>query len=139
MFTRYHIAKAQRLEATLKKLDPEDDYEMIIDLCMLAGTHYYNAALHAADITPQMHDQGHSAAPPLEYLRKSITPEIKSGVELLAYIEGIRPTYVRGNTPCDGAQLERVLNAFETIKKTFSVVIGNAGETAVWEPKEYTD
>ena len=42
-----HIQKAGRLEASLRKLDPLDDYEMVIDTCMNATTHYFNAALHA--------------------------------------------------------------------------------------------
>ena len=42
------MLKAEWLEASLKNLKPLEDFEMMVELCMLAATHLFNAALHAA-------------------------------------------------------------------------------------------
>jgi hypothetical protein len=64
---REHILKARRLEASLRKLDPANDFEMIIELCMLSATHLFNAALHVEVVTHGHSDQSHTTRPPLEF------------------------------------------------------------------------
>lgn len=133
MFVRYHIAKAERIEATLKKLDVVQDYEMIIECCMLAGTHYMNAALHTAKISHPMQDQVHTFRPPLEFLRKEVGPEFLRGAKPLQYIEGTREDHVRGGAPYDRALVERCLTCLQEAKEAFLAVVGPARNKAVWE------
>jgi hypothetical protein len=64
---REHILKARRLEASLRKLDPANDFEMIIELCMLLATHLFNAALSVEGATRGHSDQSHTTRPPLEF------------------------------------------------------------------------
>jgi len=133
MFARYHVHKGERIEATLQKLDIVDDYEMIIEICMLAGTHYFNAALHAADISHQMQDQAHTFRPPLEYLRKPVGPEIMGGAKPLAYIESTRIDHVRGAAAYDRALVERCIKSLAEAKEAFLAIVGSAKDKAVWE------
>ncbi len=61
-----HVTKARRIEKTMKrKLDRDADYEIFVETCMLAGTHWLNALLHKLAITAESSDLLHSDKPPL--------------------------------------------------------------------------
>ncbi len=86
MEPRDHVAKAQRIEASLRKLDPADDPEMIIETCMLAATHYFNAALHAEGITHPLIDHAHTFRPPLDGYIQNPSAELQTAMEALKFI-----------------------------------------------------
>jgi hypothetical protein len=54
-----HRAKAERIEASLAKCHA-DEYEAVIEATMLAGTHWFNLALHALDLTTAHEDVLHA-------------------------------------------------------------------------------
>ena len=133
MRTREHVLKAGRIEATLRKLDSERDYEMIIETCMLAATHLLNAALHTRGVTHGHSDQSHTIRPPLEFFRKPVDAELEEAMKPLKFIEGLRPLHVRGGAPHDPQMVEQCLGAFETAKQGFLGIIGDAADKPPWE------
>ena len=132
MRPREHILKAERLEATLNKLKPAEDFEMVIELCMLAATHLFNAALHVEGVTHGHLDQSHTVRPPLTYHQKSPSSAIRKGMEALAFIEKLRPVYVRGGTPFEQGVADACLQHFANAKKIFFGVIGDAASDREW-------
>ena len=132
MRPREHILKAERLEASLNKLKPSDDFEMVIELCMLAATHLFNAALHVEGVTHGHSDQSHTVRPPIEYHRKSPSAAIGKGMEALASIEKLRPVYVRGGTPFTQDVADACLQNYADAKKIFLGVIGDAANDREW-------
>ena len=132
MRPREHILKAKRLEASLKKLKPADDFEMVIELCMLAATHLFNAALHVEGITHGHLDQSHTVRPPIDYHRKSPSAAIRQGMEALSHIEKLRPVYVRGGTPFEQDVADACLQHFTDTKEVFFGVIGEAASDREW-------
>lgn len=128
-----HIQKAERLEASLRKFDPLDDYEMVIDLCMNAATHYMNAAFHAEGVTHEMQDQGHTNRPPLKLLSTSPGGELQKAMKPLKLIEEMRPRYVRGTEPCESEVMDRCLAWFEEAKRAFLEIAGDAAKAPIWE------
>jgi hypothetical protein len=132
MRPREHILKARRLDASLNKLSPENDFEMVIDLCMLAATHLLNAALHVEGVTHGHSDQSHTKIPPMEYYCKTPGEVIQSGTDALAVIEKLRPTYVRGPKPFDALVAESCLANYATAKNCFLKVIGDAANSREW-------
>ncbi len=130
-----HIQKARRLEASLQKLDLVDDYEMVIDICMNAATHYFNAALHAENVTYEAHDQIHSARPPLQAFSASPGAGLREAMKPLEFLEDIRPRIVRGTEPCERETAEKCLACFEEAKRGFLKIIGNAADPPLWESR----
>ena len=132
MEPRDHVAKAQRIEASLRKLDPADDPEMIIETCMLAATHYFNAALHAEGITHQLMDHAHTFRPPLDGYVKQPGAELQAAMEPLKFIEQLRPRHCRGTEPIGRAIMDKCLQSLEEAKAGFLEIIGDAARPAVW-------
>jgi hypothetical protein len=121
-----HLVKAKRLEASLARLDPEADYEMVVELCMLAASHYFNVALHATDVTHEAMDQSHTFQPPMRYLSRAPGPEIQRGMEALRFVEGLRKRFVRGGAAYDLATIAQCLERFDEAKVAF---LSAAGQT----------
>lgn len=128
-----HIQKARRLEASLRKFDLEEDYEMVIDNCMNAATHYLNAALHAEGVTHEKQDQGHSERPPLKFLSASPSGELQKAIEKVKFLEDIRPRYVRGTEPCGRETVEKCIAYFEEAKRGFLKIAEDAGKAPFWD------
>lgn len=95
MIAAAHRAKAERIEASLAKCRA-DEYEAVIEATMLAGTHWFNVALHAMELTVPRDDVLHA-----EYMTGAqrlklslIEPML---LQALDFIEHSRAGYVRGN------------------------------------------
>jgi electron transfer flavoprotein alpha/beta subunit len=92
-----HAALAQRITASVHRCGPAA-YEVAIEGAMLAGSHWMNAALHAAGISGEDHDAMHS-----EFLtlgeRRRIELTLPGLITLLDAIEEMRAPYVRGAAP----------------------------------------
>ncbi len=127
-----HIQKAGRLEASLRKLDLEEDYEMVIDTCMNAATHYMNAALHAEGVSHEMQDQGHTDRPPLKFLSISPGGELQKAMRPLKFIEEIRPRHVRGTERCERETIEKCVACFDEAKRMFLKIVGDAAKPPLW-------
>jgi hypothetical protein len=132
MRPREHILKAERLEASLRKLNSADDFEMVIELCVLAATHLFNAALHVEGVTHGHSDQSHTVRPPMEYHRKSPSDAISKGMDALSYLEKLRPVYVRGGAPFEQEVADACLQNFADAKQIFFDVIGDAASDREW-------
>lgn len=110
-----HIGKADRVEKTMKeKLDVHADYETVIENCMIAGTHYLCAALHAMGVTDEDTDQWHTWKPAIE--NKPDDPELDLCLANLKYIEDIRPYYVRGWDTYTEDVGTSIMDAYEKVK-----------------------
>jgi hypothetical protein len=92
-----HLAKAERITASLSRCTVAD-YETVIEACMLAGTHWFNLALHVATLRPEEADVMHS-----EFLsvgeRRKIEASLPGLLAPIDLIEQLRTGYVRGDLP----------------------------------------
>lgn len=102
-----HLYKAVAFERALDKLDPLADGELYAVFLMRACTNRVNAALHALDITcaagPQgdrLGDLNHTYKPPMPAPPPAVLGRAFAD---LAYIENLRPDYVRGGLVMDAA------------------------------------
>ncbi len=132
MEPRDHVAKAQRIESSLRKLDPGNDPEMIIETCMLAATHYFNAALHVEGITNQLMDHAHTFRPTLDGYIKKPSAKLQAAMEPLKFIEQLRPRHCRDSEPISGAVMDECLQSLEEAKFGFLEIVGGAARSAVW-------
>src|SRR6516225_9855329 len=90
-----HRVKAERIALTMQKLN-DANYEIIIEGCMLAGTHWLNLARHQMEIAGYEHDAMHA-----EFLDGAqrvvislLTPALLGALD---EIEGYRTGFVRGD------------------------------------------
>ncbi len=132
MRTREHIVKTGRLEATLERLKPAEDFEMVIEICMLAGTHLFNAALHAEGVSHGHQDQSHTNRPPLSFLKKEPSDGIRRGMEALAFVKGLRKTHVRGGEAYDAATAKTCMDSYDALRREFLAVVGAKATRPEW-------
>lgn len=90
-----HAARAAGVLRSLHKLDIAD-YEMCIEVAMLAGTQLLNVCLHRLGITAAAEDVMHAEyfGGPACIKAKLLAPGLS---DLLLEIEMLRPGYVRGD------------------------------------------
>ncbi len=95
-----HRGVAERIARSLEKV-AASDYEAVIEGCMLAGTHWFNAALHEMGLSAPDRDVMHVEYMVVHERRKAwlVAPAM---VEALERIEDMRALYVRGNA--DGGE-----------------------------------
>ena len=132
MEPRDHVAKAGRIEASLRKFNPDEDAEMIIETCMLAGTHYFNAAMHVEGMTVQLMDHAHTFRPTLDGYNQKPSPKLQAAMEPLKFIEQLRPVHCRGNEPADRGVVDKCLKSLEEAKAGFLEIVGDAAKRSVW-------
>ena len=92
-----HQQKAACIERSLSKLQPSH-YEMVIEGCMLAGTHWFNIVLHQRRIVPQEQDAMHAEFMSVADRRKArvVAPD---ALDAMDTIESLRTSHVRGDLP----------------------------------------
>ena len=132
MEPRDHVAKAKRIETSLQKFDPDKDGEMIIETCMLAATHYFNAAMHVEGLTNQLMDHAHTFRPPLDCYKDSPSLKLEAAMEPLKFIEQLRPDHCRGSKTTDRNIAGQCLKHFEEARSRFLEIVGPAAEETVW-------
>jgi hypothetical protein len=90
-----HQEKAARIEGAMRKL-ADADYEAVIEASMLAGTHWFNIALHKMGLAGTEADIMHA-----EFLngaqRRILSLHSPLLLNALDEIEGFRTGFVRGN------------------------------------------
>jgi hypothetical protein len=109
-----HEATAQRIENSLRKCGP-DDYEVIIEAAMLAGSHWLNARLHRLGATQPTHDVMHTYLLVVNELRRLSVADPEA-VGALSAIEDLRPAYVRGAHAGGKEAAQRALSLLELIR-----------------------
>jgi hypothetical protein len=103
-----HREFAERITRSLEKVTTAE-YEAVIEACMLAGTHWFNLALHEMEVSAPDHDVLHVEFMVVHERRKAwlVVPTM---VEALERIEDMRGLHVRGNAADgDKAAAEAVL------------------------------
>ena len=92
-----HRTKAAAIERSLARCTTAD-YETVIEACMLAGTHWFNIALHRAGVLPPPRDAMHA-----EFLsgveRRKARIHVPAALAALDEIEALRTPFVRGDFP----------------------------------------
>ena len=109
-----HWNKAMRLEATRKqKLNPTDDYEIVIWSCVHGGAHLANIALHKLGVTDESFDLIHSNIPEHNLQVPAAAAEM---LATLKSIEDLGPRFVRGVEPMDANSVQACLAAYDKVK-----------------------
>jgi hypothetical protein len=110
-----HQKKAERIVRSLAKCSPHD-YEAVIEGAMLAGSHWFNLALHAYGLLPLDQDVMHA-----EFLTKAerlrVTLVARELVEALEEIEASRALYVRGNAAGGEEMARRALALLDRVRQ----------------------
>lgn len=120
-----HWDKAMRLEATReRKLDKDEDYELVIWACIHGGAHLANITLHSLCVTEERFDLIHSNIP--EHDLKGPAPMAELLADLKS-IEDLGPRYVRGIEPIDAAVVKACLAAYQKVRKHAEASRARAG------------
>jgi hypothetical protein len=123
-----HWNKALRLEATRKrKLDRQEDYEIVIWSCIHGGAHLANIALHKLGVTDESFDLIHSNIP--EHDLKGPAP-VAEMLATLKSIEDLGPRFVRGIEPFDIKAVDACLAAYDKVKGYAEAALKRTGGTA---------
>jgi hypothetical protein len=109
-----HEAAALRIENSLRKCGP-DDYEIVIEGAMLAGSHRLNAQLHRLGATQATQDVMHTYLLVVNELRRLSVADPQA-VAALSAIEDLRPAYVRGALAGGKDAGQRALSLLEQIR-----------------------
>jgi hypothetical protein len=125
-----HVKKAEAFEAALARLDPVEDGEIYVVFLMRAATNRLNAALHALGTTTdgaateaKLGDLNHTYKPPM----KSRVPlKLAASFVELAYIENLRPDFVRGPAGMNRATADRARAAYAAVRRETDAVLGKA-------------
>ncbi|MEO8303698.1 MAG: hypothetical protein ABI724_06235 [Betaproteobacteria bacterium] len=109
-----HRAKADSVERSLARCSAAD-YETIIEGCMLAGTHWFNVALHRVGLMATDADAMHA-----EFLsvgqRRKIAIVLADALAGLDTIESLRTSHVRGDLAGGEAAAQRALACLAQLK-----------------------
>jgi hypothetical protein len=126
VITTHHREKAERIEAAIKKLTAAD-YEAVIEAAMLAGTHWFNIALHEMKLTAADADIMHAQylAGDLRLMISLLAPAM---LVALDEIEMLRPRFVRGNVAGGDEAARRALTLLETIRQAANSASRSSGK-----------
>ena len=122
-----HLIKAEAFERAIAKLDPRGDGALYAVFLMRAGTNRVNAALHALGITTdgaatpvKLGDLNHTYKPELN---APVPDRLRAAFKHLAFIEDLRPDYVRGPKPVDGAMVAACEAAYTAIRTATDTIL----------------
>ncbi len=125
-----HVKKAQAFERALSRLDPVEDGEIYAVFLMRAATNRLNAALHALGTTTdgrateaRLGDLNHTYKPPM---KAPVPPQLAASWIELAFIENLRPDFVRGPAAMDRATADRARAAYAAVRRETDAVLGKA-------------
>ena len=109
-----HRSKAERIARSLQKCTPAD-YEAVIEGAMLAGSDWFNYALHAYGLRAPGEDVMHA-----EFLTKAERLKValasRELVEALEEIEASRAMFVRGSAAGGEEMARRALQLLNRIR-----------------------
>lgn len=111
-----HRAKAEAVERSLARCTPAD-YETVIEACMLAGTHWFNIALHRTGVVEAPNDAMHA-----EFLsgaqRRKARLVVPVALEALDEIEALRTPFVRGDLTGGEEAAQRALACLAVLRRS---------------------
>jgi hypothetical protein len=114
MTPELHRNKAERISRSLRKCTAAD-YEAVIEAAMLAGSHWFNYALHAYGLRAPAEDVMHA-----EFLTKAERTKVavvsQELVEALEEIEAARAMFVRGGAAGGEEMARRALHLLSRIQ-----------------------
>ena len=88
---------AEQWEATLAKIEPEEDHVAAIEICMMLGTRLLNAVFHKCGIREEAFDQNHTTRSRIpSEAEQRITPDVRALMGELHYVEQMRGLHCRG-------------------------------------------
>ena len=119
MTPEFHRDKAKKITRAMRHFTTRD-HEAVIEGCMLAGTHWFNVAMHKFGLRPPADDVLHA-----EYLHAAertriniVAPQMLKAID---EIEASRALYVRGNVKGGRMAARRALRNLEVIKQTAKI------------------
>lgn len=116
-----HWEKAKHLENTrLRKLDPDEDSELVVWCCIHGGAQLLNVILHKAGVTPETFDMIHTSVPELN---RPVPGAQKSVFEALARIESLGPRFVRGAEQWSSEVGRQCLADYAVLKAAATAII----------------
>ncbi len=122
-----HLTKAEAFERAIAKLDPSGDGALYAVFLMRAGTNRINAALHALGITTdgaatpaKIGDLNHTYKPDLN---TPVPDPLRAAFKHLAFIEDLRPDYVRGLKPVDDGMVAACKTAYTGIRSATDAIL----------------
>lgn len=115
MRTETHRAKAESIERSLGRLSVAD-YEVVIEACMLAGTHWLNIALHRAGLSAPERDAMHAEFMSAAERRKA-NVAMPNALAALDAIEALRTTHVRGDLAGGEEAAQRALACLAVLRE----------------------
>ena len=115
MTPEFHRDKAIKITRAMRHFTTRE-YEAVIEGCMLAGTHWFNVAMHKFGLNAPAKDVMHA-----EYIhngdRTRINLLLPQALKAMDEIESSRALYVRGNVKNGGRAARRALKNLDIIKK----------------------
>ncbi len=115
MNIKEHIFKAEAIERSLERLTPAD-YEIVIEACMLAGTHWFNLILHAGAVFSPKQDVMHAEFMTVADRRKA-SVIFAAALNSMDVIEAMRTTHVRGDLPGGEAAASVALEHLDGLRR----------------------
>lgn len=122
-----HLERASAFDRALEKLDKVADGELYSVFLMRAATNRLNAALHALDVTGEgaatstkLGDLNHTYKPPMP---GPVPASLRETFAHLAFIENLRPQYVRGPLSMDARTAEQAMAGYERIRRETDAVL----------------
>jgi len=127
MKIEHHMNKVKRFEATISKLDYEEDYETLVEDHMLISAHLINAAMHRLGTLKESRDIKHNqlfSSLKKENMLKEKSEELAS---LVLSLENLRPSHVYGKGE-NGNTAKKAEEFYLKIKKICEGII-NEGKS----------
>ncbi len=117
MKIEHHLTKTERFEATIGKLDYEEDYETLIEDYMLTAAHYINAAMHKLQTLSPDKDIKHNQLYGFLKREKSLREDSEAVSDLIQQIEQLRPSHVyeKGENGETARITEEIFNKIKVI------------------------
>lgn len=124
MKIEHHLKKIERFQATIKKLDYEEDYETLIEDFLLAAAHLINAGMHKLNTLKLEKDIKHNRLSGFLKKEKALGEDSEEIAGLIQQLEQLRPSHVYGKGE-NGETAKKAEEIFNQIKTTCRGILEN--------------
>lgn len=124
MRIEHHRKKIERFQATIKKLDYQEDYETLIEDFLLAAAHFINASLHKLNFLREDKDIKHNQLFGFLKKEKALNESSEEIAELIQQLEQLRPSHVYGKGE-NGEIAKKAEEIFKRIKALCQRILEN--------------
>lgn len=124
MKTEHHLRKLERFEATLRKLDYNEDYETMIEDFLLAAAHIINASMHTLQTVPQDKDIKHNQLAGVVQRDQALGEKSEEVAAIVQQLEQLRPSHVYGKGE-NGNTAKKAEEIFNKIKEICGGILGH--------------